>query len=77
MTKNVFSGSQLDDSLFMFDDNTPEEDGESATRNRQAKSKAGHKNDPKRITGIEKEISKSNTKTNNHASAKDAGSSRD
>ena len=76
MTKNVFSGSQLDDSLFMFDDNTPEEDGESATRNRQAKSKAGHKNDPKRITGIEKEISKSNTKSNNHASAKDAGSSR-
>ena len=76
MTKNVFSGSQLDDSLFMFDDNTPEEDGENTTRNRQAKSKAGHKNDPKRTTGIEKEISKSNTKTNNHASAKDAGSSR-
>ena len=48
MTKNVFSGSQLNDSLFMFDDNTPEEDGESATRNRQAKSKAEHKNDPKR-----------------------------
>ena len=73
MTKKI---CQLNDSLFIFDDNTPEENGESATRNRQAKSKAGHENDPKRRTGIEKEISKSNIKANNHASAKDAGSSR-